>query len=243
MNPPHPPAERHLPLREVFPRVWLASSEVTQRIALGLRIRFGRNMVAVLADDGWVLFNPVRLGDAAENELLARGPIRHAVRLGTYHGRDDAYYVEHLGAEFWCVPGVQEYPAPGSARAITEDEPFALAGAKVVIFGVASRAECAVFLPEHRLLLTCDSVQHYENDPLLSALARVVMFPMGFFRPCVIGPLWLKWTTPPGRSQRADFERILALDFDNLIGGHGTPKIGGAKAALARNVARLPRHA
>ena len=38
-----------------------------------------------------------------------------------------------------------------------------------------------------------------------------------------------------------DFERVLALDFDNLISGHGTPKLGGAKAALVRNVERLPR--
>jgi hypothetical protein len=243
MSPAHPPAERHLPLREVFPRVWLASSEVRQRLALGLTIRFGRNMVAVLADDGWVLFNPVRLSDAAEQQLLAQGPVRHAVRLGTYHGRDDAYVVERFGAQFWCVPGVHEFPEPEGTKAITEGGPFPLPGATVVIFKAATRAECAVFVPQHRLLLTCDSVQHYERDPMLSPLARVVMYPMGFFTPCVIGPLWLRWTTPSGRSQRADFERILALDFDHLIGGHGTPKLGGAKAALARNVARLPQHA
>jgi hypothetical protein len=39
---------------------------------------------------------------------------------------------------------------------------------------------------------------------------------------------------------RADFERILALDFDNLVSAHGTPKLGGAKAALSRQVMRLP---
>lgn len=239
MTRSYPPAERHLPLREVFPRVWLASSEVTQRIPLGLKIRFGRNMVAVLADKGWVLFNPVRLSEAAEQQLLAQAPIRHAVRLGTYHGRDDAYYVDRFGADFWCVPGVQEHPEPRPARTISEAGPLPLADAKVVIFSAATRAECAVLLPAHRLLLTCDAVQHYERDPLLSPLARVVMWPMGFFTPCVIGPLWLKWTTPPGGSLRADFERVLALDFDHLIGGHGTPKIGDAKAALARNVAKL----
>ncbi|HKY90137.1 MAG TPA: hypothetical protein VJM11_03820, partial [Nevskiaceae bacterium] len=72
-------------------------------------------------------------------------------------------------------------------------------------------------------------------------LGNIVMRPMGFFTPCVIGPIWLKASTPPGGSLRADFERVLALDFDNLIGGHGTPKIGGAKAALTRNVEKLPR--
>lgn len=57
---------------------------------------------------------------------------------------------------------------------------------------------------------------------------------MGFFTPCVIGPVWLKAPTPPGGSLRADFERVLALDFDHLIAGHGTPRIGGAKEALAK---------
>ena len=89
--------------------------------------------------------------------------------------------------------------------------------------------------------MTCDSVQHYEQDSLISALGKVVMYPMGFFTPCVIGPIWLKVVTPPGGSLRADFERVLALEFDNLISAHGTPKLGGARDALARNVERLPR--
>lgn len=86
--------------------------------------------------------------------------------------------------------------------------------------------------------MTCDSVQHYEHDPLLSFLGKLVMYPLGFFTPCVIGPFWLKAVTPPGGCVRS--ERVLALDFDNLISGHGTLKLGGAKDALAQNVARLP---
>jgi hypothetical protein len=89
--------------------------------------------------------------------------------------------------------------------------------------------------------VTCDSVQNYERDPLISTVGKIVMYPMGFFTPCVIGPIWLKAVTPPGGSVRSDFERVLALDFDHLISAHGTPKVGGAKAALARNVERLPR--
>jgi hypothetical protein len=72
-------------------------------------------------------------------------------------------------------------------------------------------------------------------------LAKLVMYPMGFFTPCVIGPFWLKAVTSTGGSVRADFERVLALDFDNLISAHGTLKLGGAKEALAQNVEKLPR--
>lgn len=235
----HPPAPYHLPVRECFPGVWFAASATSMAIPLGLKITFSRNMAAVRGPDGWILLNPIRLSESAEADLLAKAPFRHAVRLGTYHGRDDGYYVDRFGVEFWGVPGEQAYPEPKFSREITEEGPFPIPGARVVIFRNATRAECVVCLPQHRLLVTCDSVQHYENDMLISTLGKLVMYPMGFFTPCVIGPIWLKAVTPLGGSMRADFERVLALDFDNLISGHGTPKIGGAKEALARNVERL----
>lgn len=240
MSNDHPPALYHLPLREVFPDVWLASSAISMRIPFRQKVTFSRNMVAVRTDDGWVLLNPVRLSESAEAELLAKGPFKHAVRLGTFHGRDDRYYVDKFGVEFWGVPGVQAYEKPEFTREVTEEGPFPIPGGQAVIFKGATRAECVVCLPQHRLLVTCDSVQHYERDSLISPLGKIVMYPMGFFTPCVIGPIWLKASTPPGGSMRPNFERVLQLDFDNLIAGHGTPKIGGAKEALRRNVARLP---
>jgi hypothetical protein len=241
MKSDHPPALYHLPVRECFPDVWLASSAISMAIPLKLKIMFSRNMVAVRGPEGWVLLNPVRLSESAEAELLTVAPFKHAVRLGSLHGRDDRYYVDKFGVEFWGVPGVQKYPEPKFSQVIIEGGPFPISGAQVEIFKDAKLAECVVCLPQHRLLVTCDSVQHYDHDRLISALGKVVMYPMGFFTPCVIGPLWLKMVTPPGGSLRADFERVLALDFDNLISGHGTPKIGGAKEALAQNVERLSR--
>lgn len=239
MTEDYPDAPLQLPPVECFPGVWFVASQTAMSIPLGLTIHFSRNMTAVLGDDGWVLLNPVRLSEAAEAQLLARGPFKHAVRLGGYHGRDDRYYVERFGVELRGVPGTQTYPDPPLRTEIVEGESLPIPGAQVVVFRDAALPEGVVLLPEHRLLVTCDSVQHYENDPLISTLGKVVMWPMGFFSPCVIGPVWLKAATPPGRSLRADFERILALEFDNLISAHGTPKIGGAKQALAANVAKL----
>lgn len=236
----HPPALYHLPVRECFPGVWLASSAISMAIPLKLKITFSRNMVAVREPEGWTLLNPVRLSESAEAELLAMGPFKHAVRLGSQHGRDDQYYVDKFGVEFWGVQGGQKYPGPKFSQEVTEGRPLPVRGAQVVIFKDATLSECVVCLPEHRLLVTCDSVQHYDHDRLISTLGKILMYRLGFFTPCVIGPFWLKMVTPPGGSMRADFERVLALDFDNLISGHGTPKIGGAKEALAKNVTRLP---
>ncbi len=235
----HPAAPPHLSLRECFPDVWFATGAISMSIPMRMTITFSRNMVAVLGPDGWTLINPVRLTKEAEAQLLAKGPFKHAVRLGTFHGRDDRYYVDTFGTEFWAAPGEQTYPEPKITRPLTDGGPFPIPGAHVIVFKNATRPECAVLLPQQRLLVTCDSVQNYERDPLISTLGKVVMYWFGFFTPCVIGPIWLKVVSPPGGSMRPDFERVLALDFDNLIAGHGTPKLGGAKEALARNVERL----
>jgi hypothetical protein len=228
---------RHSPVPELFRGVWFAPSTIKMSAP---PITISRNMVVVRANDGLVLLNAVRLSADAEAELLRNGPIMHVVRLGALHARDDAYYVEKFGASFWAVSGKQQPDQPPIDHQIDDTTTLPIPGSKALTFATATLAECVVFLPEHRLLVTCDSVQHYENDDRLSLPARIVMWPVGFFKPCVIGPIWLKMVTPKGASMRADFERILALDFDNLVSAHGTPKLGGAKAALSRQVMRLP---
>jgi len=233
----HPLPLPHAPVRTLFPDVWFAPSTIRMSWP---PITFSRNMVVVRGERGLVLLNPVRLSGDAEATLLREGPITDAIRLGTYHGRDDAYYVDRFGAVLWGVPGRYTYPEPARAREIVDGGALPIPGARALVFTGTTLPECVVHLPEHRLLITCDSVQHYENDDRLSLLARLVMYPMGFFKPCVIGPIWLKAVTPEGRSVRSDFERILALDFDCLVSAHGTPKLGGAKDALRAQVERLP---
>jgi hypothetical protein len=232
----HPSPLPHAPVRTLFPGVWFAPSTISMRWP---PITFSRNMVVVRGERGLVLLNPVRLSEDAEATLVREGPITDAVRLGTYHGRDDAYYVDRFGAALWGVPGRYAYPEPALAREIVDGGALPIPGARALVFTQTTLPECVVHLPEHRLLITCDSVQHYENDDRLSLLARLVMYPMGFFKPCVIGPIWLKSVVPEGGSVRSDFERILALDFDCLVSAHGTPKLGGAKDALRAQVERL----
>ena len=45
--------------------------------------------------------------------------------------------------------------------------------------------------------------------------------------------------TKSGGSLRADFERLLAMDFDCMIGAHGQPKIGGTRKALQATIERV----
>lgn len=54
------------------------------------------------------VFNALRLGPEAEEELLALGPVRRVVKLGQFHGAADAYYVKNpkFGTpECWTLSG------------------------------------------------------------------------------------------------------------------------------------------
>ena len=70
-------------------------------------------------------------------------------------------------------------------------------------------------------------------------LAKPVTHLMGFMKPANIGPPWKRLMTKPGGSLRPDFERLLELPFENLVGAHGQPLLGGANAALRRTVERV----
>ena len=88
------------------------------------------------------------------------------------------------------------------------------------------------------LLITCDSVQHWEPSNLMSFMAKAVTGVMGFKKPAQIGPPWRKVNTPEGSSLKPDFERIAQLPFDKLIGGHGGLAASGAQALLKASIAR-----
>jgi len=50
------------------------------------------------------LINSIRLDDAGLAQLDALGLVAHVVKIGSIHGRDDAFYKAHYGATFWAAP-------------------------------------------------------------------------------------------------------------------------------------------
>ncbi len=91
---------------------------------------------------------------------------------------------------------------------------------------------------EGGLLITCDAVRHWVPHRLMSIGARTITSLLGFRYPAQLGPPCRKVMTPPGGSLKADFERLAALPFDSLIGGHGGLLRGDAVAVLQASIAR-----
>ena len=202
-----PPVQPHGSLEPIFNDAWYVTGSVVFKPLL----RLPRNMVILRHGDELTVINSVRLDAEREAGLDALGKVTHVLKIG-FHGMDDAYYVDQYGAKMWTV-------GDGS---LAEDSQLPFPDARVFMFKQTVVPEAAVLVErDGGLLITCDSVQHWVPKDVMSRAARIVTRLIGFQQPAQIGPPWRKRQTPPGGSLKADFERLAALPFERLIGGHG----------------------
>ncbi|MCB9548985.1 MAG: hypothetical protein H6706_24540 [Myxococcales bacterium] len=230
-----PAPEPHGPIEEVFPGVFVVRGSV--RMAPLLRIP--RNMVVLRAGEALTVISAVRLSPAGEAALDALGRVEHVVKLGQFHGMDDAWYLQRYGAPYWAWPGAT--PAGLEVQRRLGVDAFPVPGVVPLAFAETRFPEGVL---HHTgvaggLVIAVDAIQHWTNTEGCSPLGRVVTHAMRFVKPMNVGGPWLKSMTPRGQTLRADFERVLALDFDHAVGGHGSVCQGGARAALATTIERL----
>lgn len=202
-------------------------------IKLNRFMRISRNMGIVREESEVTLINPIRLKSDTEYKLRALGEIKNIVRLGAFHGIDDAYYVEAFNAQFWSQLNGTAYKDPiidieigmGGLTPIEDCEFFEFRG--------TTQPECALLLKrDGGVLFTCDSIQHYGDYSYNNWLAQLLMPRIGFPKTTIVGPIWLKLMTPEGRSLKEEFRRLLELNFDKLLSAHGTFLKQGAFKAV-----------
>lgn len=197
------------------------------RMAPGMVIN---RVMTVLRHDGELtIVNAIRPHDPGILDAL--GKVAHVVKIGT-HGVDDPWFVDHYGATRWAAEGID------ADRALGPDTEVPLPDVSVFRFEHTKAPELALLLNrDGGLLVTCDAVQHWSDTGRCSLIAKAATYAMGFnARPAQIGPPWRRAMTPEGGSLEPDFRRLLDLEFDHLIGGHGNPLLGGAHDALRATV-------
>ena len=59
----------------------------------GIELQHSRNMIIVREEGKLSLINSVRLTDAGLRRLEKLGQIDKVIRIGAFHGRDDAFYL------------------------------------------------------------------------------------------------------------------------------------------------------
>ncbi len=232
---PFPPAFPHGELREVLPGIFF----VTGTVAMPgpLPVRFSRNMVVIREGDRLILVNTVRLDEAGLARLDALGRVTDVVRIAGFHGMDDPFYADRYRARVWAVAG-QRYTAGFDTKApetyfeptdwMDADRPPPIAGARLHVMASTPPEAILVLDRDGGVLVAGDSLQNWATaDEYFSLLGRWMMRMMGFIKPSNVGPGWLRQAKPPV----AQLKAVLDLPFDTVLPAHGTPVIGGARAA------------
>lgn len=231
----YPPAYPHDELKTLYPGVYLLHGS----IRMGPGMRMNRNMVVLKDGDDLFLINPVRMNDEGLAALDSLGQVKAILRLGDFHGLDDEFYLDRYRCEFWAQAGQQTYAAPQPSNLIVKDVESPFPNSEFFTFDSAAYPEAALFLKDHKLLITTDSVQFHADWSYFTWFTKVAFKLLGFKLGLNIGPPWLKRVTPKGGSMQADFDKLLALDFNAIVAAHGLPLKSGAKEALRTEVCRV----
>ena len=94
----------HSAIEEVFPNLFM----VRGSFQMAPLVTITRNMFILRNSDGELtLINSVRLSDVGEAALGKLGEVKHLIRIGAFHDRDDPYFVHRYKPTFWALPGTR----------------------------------------------------------------------------------------------------------------------------------------
>lgn len=230
----YPAAFPHDPVVKIFENVYFVHGS----IKIGPGMRMNRNMVFIKEGGELTLINPVRVSEEELMKIEAIGKISHVIRLGDFHGLDDAFYIDRYQAKFWCQAGQTTYKTPAPTNEVSATAIPPISNAEFFIFESAKFPEAALLLKEHKLLITTDSIQFWQDWSHTSAFTKLVLWLMGFRLTLLIGGPWLKRVTAQGSSLKPEFERLLKLDFNHLVAAHGGLLRNEAKPMLKAAIAK-----
>lgn len=100
----------------------------------GVNLQTSRTMTIVRQGEELTLLNTVRLDEEGLRELEAHGRVRHIVRLGAFHGRDDAFYRDRYGATLWALPNADITGGRPADRELAIGEFAPLPDARIFVF-------------------------------------------------------------------------------------------------------------
>lgn len=196
--------------------------------------QFTRSMTVIRDGKSLTLVNTLRLDDDGLQALDRLGKVENIIRLAANHGRDDAFYSDRYDAPVWALEGaVQARPVKNVTTLIAGDT-GPVKDATTLVYESIAAAEAVLCL--HRsggILIAGDSLQNLTGpNEFFDDATAATLQKGGFFKRGNIGPAWRANLQP----DRADFDRILALEFKHLLPAHGDPLLEEAHEVIGQTV-------
>lgn len=232
------PVWPHGEIREIFKDVFFVTG--TNKIHHeGVEIQTSRNMVIIRSGSELTLINTVRLNDEGLRKLDLLGSVAHIIRIGAFHGRDDAFYRnQYPNSLLWTLKGMTYENGLKSDRDLIPGGIMPFPDCSLFVFETSQLPEGILHIKrEGGILISCDSIQNITSmDDFYSPETAQSFRSQGLVKPANITPIWLGAT----HTKAADFYRLLkTMHFKHLLAAHGEPLINTAFQQIAETVGRV----
>jgi hypothetical protein len=221
----------HGEIKEIFPNIFCVTGTNITTFN-NTELQHSRNMIIVRDENNLSLINTVRLNAKGLSALDALGNVANVIRIGAFHGRDDAFYLERYHAKMWALQGMQQADSILAPNAIM---PFA--DCSVFIFETSDYPEGILHIAkEGGILITCDSIKNWVSaDEFFSRDSAKLYQVQGFFGTATISEVWKQAC----KVQASDFERLKSLKFKHLLSAHGEPLMNNAYDAVIKTIQEI----
>jgi len=226
------PAWSHGEITQIFDNVFVVTGTniITHD---GARLQSSRNMVIVRQDGELTLINSVRLSENGLKSLEHLGQIKNIIRIGAFHGRDDAFYQERYQAKLWAFSSM-EFSHGERLDFDLKKGMLPLADSELFIFTSTAFPEALILLNIHGgILISCDSIKNWtKRDQYFDKETFELMKRSGSIGEAKIDSTWVQAMKP----SREEIKKISQLQFMHLLSAHGEPLKNRAKAAVLHSI-------
>ncbi len=226
----------HGSINEVFKNIYVVrGTNITDYD--GMKIQHSRNMTIVKDNDDLTLVNTVRLDENGLKQLDEIGIVKHVIRIGAFHGRDDDFYLDKYGADFWALADTQKSENRKINHVISDDTHLPIRNSQFLISPNTSPAEGVIYLKQDDgILISCDSIKNWiKVDKFFSEETGKMYLEAGEIQKARISAIWLQATG----ASKADFEQLSTLVFCHLISAHGEVLRNSAYEDIQEAISKL----
>ncbi len=230
------PAWPHSHIKQIFPDIFFVTgTNITQHE--GVTLQHSRNMVIVRNQDKLSLINTVRLTEKGLDELTSLGKVENVVRIGSFHGRDDAFYLDHYDAKLWELPGMEHDNGRKADYTLTPNGLMPFANCNLVTFRTSKFPEAILHInQDNGILITCDSIKNWlTSDEFFSVSSAKLYEEQGYFGYAKVNEIWLQ----ASQVAKSELLELRNLAFCHLLSAHGEPLLNDAYNHLTNTLSKL----
>lgn len=199
----------------------------------GMRIQASRTMTIIREHGELTLVNTMRLNDQGLRALEQLGRIKHVIRLGAFHGRDDAFYQQAYGATLWSFPEMERSHGEIVNRDLNQKQ-LPLGHARIIAFTSTTFKEAVLILKRRGgILISCDSIKNWQTqDAFFDDTTFAMMKTSGSIGTAVVDKTWLSAMNP----SKSELSALADENFSILISAHGMPLTNEARTAVRKSI-------